>query len=55
MWNLRNTTDEHRGREGKIRQKQRGRQTKRDSNIENKLRVAGGILGGRDGLKGNGH
>ena len=32
MWNLRNTTtDEHRRREGKIRSKQRGRQTIRDS------------------------
>ena len=28
--NLRNKTDEHRRREGKIRQKQRGRQTVRD-------------------------
>ena len=27
MWNLRNKTDEHRGRKGKIRQKQRGRGT----------------------------
>ena len=31
MWNLRNKTDEHSGREGKIRQNQRGRQTIRDS------------------------
>jgi len=31
MWNLRNKTDEHRGREGKIKYKQRGRQTIRDS------------------------
>ena len=31
MWNLRNTTDEHRGREAKIKQKQIGRQTIRDS------------------------
>ena len=31
MWNLRNTTDEHRGREGKIRLKKRGSQTKSDS------------------------
>ena len=31
MWNLRNKTDDHRGKEGKIRLKQRGRQTIRDS------------------------
>ena len=34
MLNLRNTTDEHMGREGKIRQKQRGRQTIRDTKTE---------------------
>ena len=31
MWNLRNLTEDHRGREGKISYKQRGRQTIRDS------------------------
>ena len=31
MWNLRNLTDERRGKEVKIRYKQRGRQTIRDS------------------------
>ena len=31
MWDLRNKTDEHKGREAKIRSKQRGRQTTRDS------------------------
>ena len=44
MWNLKNKTDEHRRKEGKIRKKQRGRQTVRDLNTENKLRVAGGVL-----------
>ena len=46
MWNLRNKTDEHRGRKGKIIKKQRGRQTMRSLNTENKLRVAGGEVGG---------
>ena len=31
MWNLRYKTDEHKGREAKIIQTQRGRQTIRDS------------------------
>ena len=47
MWKLRNSTDEQRGQEGKIRQKQRGRQNhKRLLNTENKLRVAGWGMGG---------
>ena len=45
MWNLRNKTDEHRGREGKKRGKQRRRQTIKDLTIENKLRAAGGEVG----------
>ena len=40
MWNLRNKTDEHRGREKKG-ERQKERQTMRLSTIENKLRVAG--------------
>ena len=43
MWNLRNTTDEYRGREGKIRKKRRRRQIIRDFfKTEKKLGVAGG-------------
>ena len=44
MCNLRNKTVEHRGQEGKIRQKQREANHKRLLNTENKLRVAGGVL-----------
>ena len=36
MWNLRNLTEDHRGKEGKVNYKQRGRQTiTRLSNTEN--------------------
>ena len=45
MWNLRNITDEHRGREGKIRRNQREANHKRLLNTENKLRALGGELG----------
>ena len=45
MWNLRNKTDEHRRREGKIKT-EREANHRRLLNTENKLRVAGGVLGG---------
>ena len=48
MWNLRNKTDEHRGREGKG---ERQTNHKRLLMIENKLRVDGGRWVG-DGLDG---
>ena len=55
MWNLRNRTDEHRGREGKIRKKpEREANHKRLLNTENKLRVAGREVG-RMGKMGDGH
>ena len=50
MWDFGNKTNDHRGREGKIkdktRQNQRGGQTERDLIIENKLRGDGGEGGG---------
>ena len=45
MQNLRDTTDEHRGREAKII-KNMEINHKRLLNTESKLRVAGGVLGG---------
>ena len=46
-WNIRNSAEDCRGREGKIRQKQRGRQTNEGFlSTGNKLRVAGGEVGG---------
>ena len=45
MCNLRYKTDEHKGREAKIRQKERKINHKRLM-TENKLRVAGGVLVG---------
>ena len=44
IWNLRNKTDEHR--------KNRGKPRNRLLTIENKLRVAGGEVGGGDGVTG---
>ena len=44
MWNLKNTTDEYRGREGKIKT-EREANHKRLLNTENKVRVAGGEVG----------
>ena len=44
MWNLRNKTDEHRGKK-KIK-REREANHKRLLTIENKLRVAGGVVGG---------
>ena len=47
MWNLRYKTDEHKGREAKITQKQGGgAKQKRLLNMENKQRVTGGVVGG---------
>ena len=50
-WNLRNKTDEHKAREGKIKQIKTERKTnhKRFLNIGNKLRVAGEEMGGSKG------
>ena len=49
-WNLRNKTDEHSGREGKLKydKNREGGNYKRVLTIGNKMRVAGG--GGRWGL-----
>ena len=44
MWNLRNKTDEHKGREGKVKT-ERETKHKRLLNTENKLRVTGGQVG----------
>ena len=52
MWNLRNKTDEHGGGEGKIKygkNREREAKHKRLLTIGNKLRVAGGEVGGRMG------
>ena len=48
MWNLRNKTEDHGGREGKIKQVKSERETnhKRLLIIGNKLRVAEGEVGG---------
>ena len=47
MCNSRNKTDEHRGREAKNKIKtERETNPKRPLNTENKLRVAGWVLGG---------
>ena len=46
MRTLRDKTDEHKGREIKTG---RGTQQKRLINMENKLRVAGGVVGRRMG------
>ena len=48
---LRDKTDEHKGRETKIKTG-RGTKQKRLINTENKLRVTGGVVGGGDGLNG---
>ena len=48
MWNLRNTTDEPRGREGKLNNIKTEREAnhKRLLNTEKKMRVAGGDVSG---------
>ena len=43
---LRDKTDEHKGRETKITKTGRGTKQKRLTNMENKLRVTGGVVGG---------
>ena len=46
MWYLRNLTEDHWGREAeKIFQSEREANHKRLLNTENKLRIAGGVLG----------
>ena len=45
MRNLRHKEDEHKGMEAKIILKQGRGQNIRDSNTENKLEVAGGVVG----------
>ena len=56
VWNIRNSTEDHRVREGKLN----GKSSEREKNHErlltigNKLRVAGGEAGGM-GLVGDGH
>ena len=45
MRTLRDKTDEHNGREAKIKTG-RGTKQKRLINMENKLRVMGGVVGG---------
>ena len=46
MRTLSHKTDEHKGRETKTIQKQGGGQNKRLLNMENKLKVTGGVVGG---------
>ena len=46
MRNLRCKTDEHKGREAKRIKKQGGGQNIRDSDMENKQRVTGRVVGG---------
>ena len=48
MRTLRDKTDEHKGREIKIKTG-RGTTQKRPINMENKLRVTGGVVGGEMG------
>ena len=52
MRTLRLRTDEHKGREAKRIQKQGRGQNRRLINMENKLRVTGGVVGRGDGLNG---
>ena len=48
MWNIRNSTEGHRGREGKLNGKKSERETNHERllTIGNNLRVAGGARGG---------
>ena len=55
MRTLREKTAEHKGRETKNAKTGRGTNQKRLINIENKLRVAGGGVGGRRGKMGKWH
>ena len=47
MWNI-NSTEDHRGREGKLNGKSSEREKNHESllTIGNKLRIAGGVVGG---------
>ena len=53
MWNLRNKTEDHRGREGKLNGKSSERERKKKHErlltVRNKLRVVEGEVGGRWG------
>ena len=48
MWNIENSTQDHRGREGKLNVKssEREKNHERLLTLGNKLRVAGGEVGG---------
>ena len=48
MWNIRNSTEDHRGREGKLNGKSSEREKNRERTLTtgNKLRVAGGEASG---------
>ena len=54
MWNIRNSTEDHRGREGKLNGKKSERETNHDRilTLGNKLRVAEGEVGDGDGVTG---
>ena len=53
MWNIRNSAEDHRGREGKLNGKksEREKNHERRLTLRNKLRIAGGE-GGGDGVIG---
>ena len=47
MWNIRNSTEDHRGREGKWNGKKSERETNHERLMGKKLRVVGGeVFGG---------
>jgi len=50
-WNIKNSTEDHKGREGKLNEKSSERETNHESllTIGNKLRVSGGEVGGEMG------
>ena len=52
MWNIRNSLEEHRGREEKLNGKssESEKNNERLFSIGNKLRVAGGVVDQRDGV-----
>ena len=54
MWKLRNKTEDHKGRGGRIIL-DKIRESKRLLTIRTKLRVAGGQVGGGMGYLGDGH
>ena len=57
MCHIRNSTDDHRGKEGKLNGKKSERETNHERllNIGNKLRVAGGEVRGKKGELGDVH